>query len=382
MTPPHAPDPESTNAEPEPSHAALRARDAETPGFEELTRGLLWPSLFRAPALALRPDRVGLGLITLVVLALLGSVPQLWGRPNLLSSLLVPSEERGAQIQMMADSDPVGALLAVLSTPMHAVADRPLTFALLGIPMLAVLALGVGAVCRSAAREFALDQRDRWHESLAFVAARAPSFVLTLLIPVLFVGGVYLLIAAGGFLLLTLPGVSLLGSVLFGLALLLGLLAAVAIVLGVLAIPLVVAAMACEGTDAVDAVQRSYAYAVARPLRLTLYFALADVLGLLLLLLVGAIAAITIGFTLHAASAFGGVPIAAEDASRLWQASSSVVGFWINFVWLIVAGIGFSYACAACTVVYLLIRRVVDRQDPADLWSPDLGAAQQPGRPA
>ncbi|TVQ63193.1 MAG: hypothetical protein EA378_02565 [Phycisphaerales bacterium] len=360
--------PDAARPAPEPA----RVREAPTLGFEDLTRGLLWPMIFRAPALALRPARVGFALITIVLLALVGSISRLWSDTNYADRLAD------------AFAGLVGEWLSILFLggggrsgpgPVEVVFSHPVSSIVLGVPMLAILAVGAGAISRSAAREFALNERDPWPRSLAFAAGRGVSFFFTLAIPILFVLAIYLTIAVAGFLLLTLPGVSIVGAVLFALALAAGLLAAVATLAGLLALPIFLAAMACEGADAIDAVQRAYAYAIARPIRLVVYIAIAELLGLVFIGVVALVTSLGVSFSLDAASAFGGRPLPNPDAGALWSASGAIVEFWIKLAVLLVGAIALSYLASAGVIVYLLIRRVVDGQHHQDLWSPPAPSA-------
>lgn len=353
----------------DPSHPdhAPRFREAPTASFEDLTRGLLWPMIFRAPALALRPARVGLALMTIVLLALIGSISRLWSEASFAALLADAFANFVLDLLGLFLGGSGGGLGP---RPLEVIADHPVSAIVLGIPMLLVLAVGVGAVSRSAAREFALAERDAWPASLGFASGRALGFFFTLALPILFVLAIYLIIAVAGFLLLTLPGVSIVGAALFGLALVLGILAALVIVAGLIALPILLAAMACEGTDAIDAVQRAYAYAIARPIRLIVYIAIAELLGLVFIGVVSLITGLGASFALDAASAFGGRPLPDPGDGSLWSAAGAIVEFWINLAGLVVGAIALSYLASAGVIVYLLIRRVVDGQHHQDLWSP------------
>src|SRR5689334_25212255 len=47
-------------------------------GFQDLAAGLMWPRLLESGRLALRPARLGLALVMLVLIGLIGQIPWLW----------------------------------------------------------------------------------------------------------------------------------------------------------------------------------------------------------------------------------------------------------------------------------------------------------------
>src|SRR5678816_797949 len=47
-------------------------------GFHEFAGGLMWPRLLESARLALRPARLGLAAVMLVLIGLIGQIPWLW----------------------------------------------------------------------------------------------------------------------------------------------------------------------------------------------------------------------------------------------------------------------------------------------------------------
>src|SRR5690606_18887270 len=90
---------------------------------------------------------------------------------------------------------------------------------------LALIVLGVGAISRMAATEFAAGRSDGVLEALGFARDRLASLLGAVLGPIGLVWGVALLLAVLGFILARWPGVNLIASLLHGGALLLGLVA-------------------------------------------------------------------------------------------------------------------------------------------------------------
>lgn len=344
----------------------------------DLLDDLLWPKLLRAPALGIQPARIGVALFTLVLIGLIGSA-NAWftGDPPFLrtiSSLTFPP----AAVADYSESTLSGALSRFGAI----IADYPLELVLQGVPMLVVLALGWGTMARMAAAEFSAGVQTTWPEGLGFVSSRLTSFIGAALGAPALIGLVCLLLALGGLLFLQIPVIDVLGAALFPIALLLALMATLLTLGLILGGHLIIPAMACEGTDAIDALQRTYAYVVARPGRLVVYtFILLAVLALAALVL-GSIATGVEFVARNATSAWMGdaaatileSPGSRESASPLTgtrAVASGIANFWIGLVWMIAGAATFSTFASGSTVLYLILRQVCDGQDWGELWFPE-----------
>jgi hypothetical protein len=151
----------------------------------------------------------------------------------------------------------------------------------------------------------------------------------------------------------------------------------------VFSLPMLVPAVACEGTDAIDAAQRCFAYALARPLRLALYLAVVVVQGVLLTLVIAALLNAAVQACAWVATAWAD-PAAREylrDAAlRTAEATSDTPGsrvlagrliaFWSGLPAALLAALGVSYWFSSGTVLYLAMRQVCDGQDIGELWTP------------
>lgn len=344
----------------------------------DLLDDLLWPKLLRAPALGLQPARIGVALFTLVLIGLIGSA-NAWftADPPFLTtirSLTFPP----AAVADYSESTLAGAL----SRSSAIIAEHPLELILQGIPMLIVLAIGWGTMARMTAAEFSAGVQTTWPEALGFVGSRLASFIGAALGAPALIGLVCLLLALGGLLFLQIPIIDVLGAALFPIALLLALMATLLTLGLILGGHLVIPAMACEGTDAIDALQRTYAYVVARPGRLVAYtFILLAVLALTALVL-GSIATGVDFVARNATSAWMGdaaatilePPGSRESAAPLTgtrAVASGIANFWIGLVWMIAGAATFSTFTSGSTVLYLLLRQVCDGQDWGELWFPE-----------
>jgi len=366
------------------------------PGFSwrDVTGALLWPRLLDAPGLALRPARLGLGLVLVVLLALAGRLPELWLEPGK-GPIPVASERVDAGVTRVVAGvarlehlEILGGVATALEGPWAAARAYPWSSAAVAVPMLLVMGLLGGAIARSAATECSLARRMPWTAALGFAAGRWRSMIFALGAPLVVALIVIGVLAVLGSALLGIPYVRAAAAVTFGLLLLLGGVGTVALGGYALGGIMLVPAVACEGTDAIDGVQRVYAYVVARPVRLVLY--------LLVLIVVAAVSAVTLYWLAGRAVALAAwgasllldaewaeaVRLAATrgDAARALEspgiggagdkrAALASVGFWGRMPSLLTAAYLASLWFSAGTVLYLVVRRLNDGQDVGELWT-------------
>ncbi|GJM19632.1 MAG: hypothetical protein DHS20C14_18450 [Phycisphaeraceae bacterium] len=358
--------------------------------LDDLTRGLIWPMLLRAPALALRPERWLTGVAAVVVLGLIGSISGLWagddGRPfmDMISAHLI--DPTGAIFESIMpwrwdQWEPqvfLGALGELLLAPARMLDEDPWAVVALGIPMLIVWAVAGVAIGRSAAFEVSLARVVPWPQALGFALRRWLSGFGAIAAPLLLIAVIHLLIAVGGFVLFTWPGGDVVGAVVH----VLGMAAAlVAVLVGVgylLGWSMLVPALACEGTDALDAIQRVYAYVIGRPLRLLVYLFLAGLVGLVAFVVIVFVRELAVGMADGAAAQWSGergttILARTPDTGGTMGAAIWVLGIWRALLDVLVAGFVVSYVHTAGTLIYLMCRRVNDGQEIAELWTGEDG---------
>jgi hypothetical protein len=155
--------------------------------------------------------------------------------------------------------------------------------------------------------------------------------------------------------------------------------------------PLMWATISVEGTDAFDAVSRSYAYTYQRPLHLIWYVFFAAVMGTLGMFVVKAFALATIGLGDWAVS-FGldhetmaqvvvqrDFPSGDQAAGPegLLQRAHQVIGFWKSMLTAVAAGYQASFLWVSAVGVYLLLRRDIDAAEVDEVFvdddEPDFG---------
>lgn len=370
---PNTPGPTESNAPPHHSTRIITVKESRLT-LADLLDDLLWPKLLRAPALGIQPTRIGIALFTLVIVGLIGGVNAWFSDEppfyQAIGSLILPP----IAVTEYSESTLVDAIGRVAAV----VADHPYELIFQGVPMLAVLALGWGVIARMAAAEFSGGVRMSWPQGLAFVLGRWPSVLGAALGAPALVGLVCLVLAIAGWAVMQIPVVDVIGAVLFPIAIVLALLATLLTLGLVVGGHMLVPAIACEGTDAIDALQRTYAYVIARPARLVIYT--------LILLALLAVTAVVLG------SIATGVESVARDATSVWMSERSaiifasapvrpptgtramaahIVGFWIGLVWLIAGAATLSVFACGSAVLYLLMRQVCDGQDWGELWFPE-----------
>lgn len=250
------------------------------------------------------------------------------------------------------------------------------------------LILFAAMLCRSIACEFAVNQHVPWPEAMAFALKRWIPLLGTFVLPGLALGLGVLGLLIGG-LLMRVPGLDIVGGILYGPALFGSFLAACIIVLMALGGGMFVPAIAVEGTDAPDALARAFSYVKNRPLHYALYVVVLFVLGIVSWLVVLGIFSLTVAFAgwgaglgdptiapaVMSASTEGWWP---GDSGGAWRLegtkgiAGSVIELWISITAGLVAAYAFTYECAAFTVLYFAMRRVTDQQDFEDIWVPGM----------
>ncbi|NOG53258.1 MAG: hypothetical protein HND57_02830 [Planctomycetes bacterium] len=278
-------------------------------------------------------------------------------------------------------------------------ADHP-AFVLIFGPWFALVWLVGGCmITRSAACEFAIVQFIQWPEALAFSLKRWLPLAGSVFFPVIAVLLGLVALAVGGWL-MTLPGLNIVGGVLYGLALFGSFVAALLILLTAIGSGMFVPAVAVESADAPDALARAYSYTKNRPLHLLAYLGIAFLIGLAGYLVVVVVATLTVWFAATGSQWFADVDpvrmtgpvdlyhllpnLNIEDGSpKTSIVAADLIALWRTVVAGVVAGFAVSFHFCAWTVIYFLMRRATDGQDLDEIWQPGLiGGTVAPERPS
>lgn len=354
---------------------------------------LVWPKLFQGARLALRPARIGLGVVVVVLAALLLRLPSMWVEGDVTPSSILASRGGEAASEMakaLAEMDfpafIVGIATLFIGVPKQVCTAFPWSMLAIALPLAGVVAILGVAICRSAATEFAGIKREPWPAMLAFSLSRARSSIAALLVPGIIIGIVVLALAGAGWVAMGTGAMRWIGGVLYGLILLVGAVVAVFTLVYTLGLPLLLPAIACEGTDAIDGVQRACAYVIARPARLVAYAIIAIVVGIAL----GGVSFLVVTLV-NSGTAWASTILVPEPADEIVRslargrtvaeslppdASANLrffargIGFWVAIPTIIASGVLVSFFFSGSTVLYLLIRHWADGQHPGDLWFP------------
>ncbi|MEM7755703.1 MAG: hypothetical protein AAF297_08725 [Planctomycetota bacterium] len=343
----------------------------------DLWDDLLFTRLVKAPALALRPERLVFGLACVVAIFLaVGGASAVTGGPfpnvavfqtlGLVTPAVADDVGRGA---VDSAGTGIGVIWAELG---RLVTEQPIAtvvFLLIAGSAWAVFGVAIG---RGVAMESALGISLGLRGSLTFALRRAGSAIGALmLVPIVLV--VALAIVGGvGAALLAVPGLDVIGAALFGLTLAVGGVVAVVGVAYVLSLAFAVQAISVEGDDAFDAVQRGLGYAGARPLALVTYSAIALVQGVVAVMIVWWIGSLALDLARGSVAVFGGDGAATLraglDGSGAAAGAGGLAGriaaIWGAVPVAFAAAFAVSYWHTAGTILYVLMRRIVDGQDP------------------
>jgi hypothetical protein len=307
-----------------------------------------------------------------------------------------------------------GDFVAFLASPLAAARDslslavaywdQAPWFALINTVLaLAIWAVVGGAVSRMSAVRFAREESVPLKKALGFALVKWPSTVMSPLIPF----GVLVLVAIGigapTGLALMVPYVGEYAiGIFFFVTLIIGLLMALVIVGGTFSLGLQWPTIAAEGSDSFDAISRSISYVSSRPWRYLFYVAFSAVYGCLVFVFVKLLTFIVLWITHHAVATFSwGVGGAADKLVRLWAAptlanpwpqpgvapdamaggEASAAYLFMFWVWVAMGMmIAFlpSFFFTSQTVVYFLLRKVVDATDMEEVYVEETEEEQLP----
>ena len=170
-----------------------------------------------------------------------------------------------------ADSVTEGFFSLILIGPLWLAQHHYVFFTLFILWFLSVWSIFGGAIARIAAVHVARDEKISIRQSLAFSVSKFLSFLSAPLIPLVIVGVVGLVVAAGGFLgNIPVIGPPIVGA-LFFLALAAGFVMTLVLLGTIGGVNLMYPTVAVEGSDSFDAISRSFSYLYARPWRLGFY---------------------------------------------------------------------------------------------------------------
>lgn len=384
---------------------------ASPPGtsWEDLTSSLTWPRLLVAPRFARRPLHIFFGLLALASIAVADQLPGLFTGSSSSDAISTtpsgPLSELASRAQLplhdlwqatlsldlpaMAFS--LQALLITL--PISLFKESPVVFLLSVILALTGYSLFTGAISRGVALSYGRIEHQRGNDLVRFALSRVWSLASVCIIPLGIAIMLMLAVAAFGWVTLSFPWLQAAGALFFPIILLLSLLSGLILISTCIVVPLLIPAIASEGTDALDGCQRVFAYTIANAPRLVLYLLISFLRALPCLLLALLIAYLVRTLALTGASHWISEPFAQairdqSSSITLPGASTttsqsitlSILRFWTNLPLAIAGGYAISLFTAATTATYLAMRRMIDGQDMGEIWLPGTPAGTYDAR--
>ncbi len=397
----------------------------------DLAQDLLWPRLFRSAGLALAPSRLIFAMVLIISLGLIDRVLALVSRresgplTGLFDSVALASADLVRSLRPWSpDSLGAGEAINRLFIVGPSVVFRDAWWTLLpALPVALVLIAVLGsAIARGALCEFALNAKPTWTQTLGFAVRRWFSAWGALTLPLLALVLLALLFMLFGWLVMATTALNIIGALLFGVVLVLGVVAAVAMFAYAAGSPMLTGAIAAENADAFDAIQRVYAYVIARPVRSVAYSLLNVGQFIVAISIIASIAFAALWFVqsttrvpleqlprpfatfvtvgdrsgtgtagtispgdrsafdeqLARASRGGGVigdfgsradrDAMYADKNRTFAWSQRIVDFWTGVLMLVVGAFGVSFFFCSGAIQYLLLRQLVDGQDANEIW--------------
>lgn len=277
------------------------------------------------------------------------------------------------------------------------VTKHPFFYALFALGTLAIWAFIGGAICRIAALNFARDERISPKEAMDFAKQKFVGFFAAPLVPIGMVIGIGIFLFIGGLI----GAIPVIGELFAGLfmflALIGGFLITMAFILLAFGSPLFWPTIAVEGSDAFDAVSRSFSYIFTKPWRAILYGAILLVYGAISYLFLRFVVFMIIKFTRFFVEA--GMSLAGDrpgtgmlDASKLdamWPhptfnnlmtttptfglhglegAGAFLIKIWVALLVLSLCAYLASFFLSGSTIVYFLLRKKVDATDIEEVY--------------
>lgn len=264
--------------------------------------------------------------------------------------------------------------IMVYEIPKQSFTEYPWFSLLFGALVLGIYTLAGGVICRMSATQVCLGKLSSLPKAVRFVMKRWVWYVTTPVLPVVAAGFVALLLILAGLVLFNVPGLEVVGGLIYGLLLFAGFVIALISLVLIVSLFLLIPALSVEGTDGFDAVSRGFNYVMYKPWQLGGYLVgCAVYLAAVYVLLAG-----LSGLTLQATHGLIGVGAIAEaeplvtryehaidfrpaaDPGESLSATHWLVSRWLALFGGVWVAVVFSTLCCLQTQVYVLMRRAAD----------------------
>jgi len=296
-----------------------------------------------------------------------------------------------------------GLRIMLLDVPLWLWHAHPWYLVVYGLIAVLLWALFGGAIARIAAVQAARDDRLSPLAALRFAARRLLWLIAAPALPAVVILLILLALAVGGWMFFNVPGLDIIGALLFVLFLLGGLIAAVLLVGLLIAGGLLYPSLAAEGTDAFDAVSRSFNYVFGRPWQWALYTAVLLVYGAIAFVVVTFVIDLSLDLTYDATEIWvankvpsqkqvDDDPELAERVYRfqaLWspdqvtsfehdvsdkhvswtgETAGWIIGAWKALLLMLLPAFVITFCISGHTLMYLLLRRSADGTDVEEVY--------------
>lgn len=355
----------------------------------DLISDLLWPRLFRVPRLALRAGRIALAVLIILLIGLIDQTLAAVTEADDLPVVVMLGERFGAGLaeagQLAAQLELGDAVMrgwqAAWFSVTQTFVDAPWrSSVVIPVALLIYITLAVG-ISRMAVEDFARGRSMRWTQGLAWAAHGLFATLTAHLVPIVVILLLTAVLAVGGYALLGVPFLNILGAILGVLGVFVGFVAVVLIVGLFLGAPMLAPAIAAEGVDGLEAMQRVYSYVLTRPARFAVYTAILAaqfvVVSSVALALAYATSAMTswgagliFDWTGNAHGQLVAHGVAAEDMTWGGKRAAAIMGTVLKLPGLVAAGFLLCYWISGWSVQYLLLRQAADGQDVTDIYVP------------
>lgn len=355
----------------------------------DLIGDLLWPRLFRVPRLALRPGRIALAALVILLIGLIDQTlaaatgaddqPVIVMLGERLGMGLAEAGERAAQLEIGH------AVMAAWGSVWYAItqtfADAPWRASfVLPTALLIYITLAVG-IARMAVEDFARGRAVGWTEALRWSLQGFFATLTAHLVPIVVILMLTAILALGGYALLGVPFVNIVGAVLSVLGVVIGFVSVIMIVGLFLGGPMLAPAIAAEGFDGIEAMQRIYSYIFTRPARFAAYtivlaaqFVVVSSIAVALAYATVAMTSWGMGLIFDWTGNTNGLLVVAGQAEEgmTWggRRAAGIVGMALKLPGLVAAGFLLCYWISGWSVQYLLLRQAADGQDVTDIYVP------------
>jgi hypothetical protein len=245
-----------------------------------------------------------------------------------------------------------------------------------GLWTLAIWAFFGGLITRMAAVELGREERITLKEAVIFTGRKYVSYILAPLSP-LFVLIVIVILSLFVSVFMRADWSLPIAGLLWIFVLLGGFVSAVVLLGLLLGWPLMWATVSSEGSDAFDALSRTYAYTLQRPLHYLFYALLVLLFGALAWLLVSIFADGVVGLAYWAAGWGAGnerireiqqYAAGVRESGGMQWFGASLINAFNSLVYSVATGFAFSFFWCAATAVYLLLRYDVDQTEFDEIY--------------